>query len=327
MKITARANSNIALVKYWGKLDEAKNLPATGSLSLTLDCFTTTTTLIPIEARQDMLVLNGRAAEGKAAERVRNFLDLFRARAEKPIHFEVVSTNNFPTASGLASSASGFAALAMAANQAFGLDYSAEGLSQIARMGSGSAARSIFDGFALMRAARDFNDDVFASQVHAHADLDVKMIVIRCAENEKAISSTKGMLHCANTSPFYKSWVQDHATDLDRALGALKSNDFATLGEISEHSTLKMHATMLASSPGFWYFAPLTIQLMNKVRMLRNEGAQCYFTMDAGPHVKVLCRAREANALAEIFRAEAGVLDVCIASPGPGARLVSEEVR
>ncbi len=324
MKSTcAYAHTNIALIKYWGKLPGHLNLPATGSLSLTLENFGTQTALSFIDAPQDVFVLNNQQQIGEPLLRVQLFLDIVRALSKNDQHCLVDSRNDVPTRSGLASSASGFAALSLAANQLFSLNLNPIDLSQLARVGSGSAARSIFGEFVYMHPGSPVDKTGgYAEPLTTDPSLDVRLIVVQCASTPKKISSRAGMMHTSATSPYYSSWIATHAQDLEEATRAAMQGDFKTLGELTEHSTLKMHASMLAAKPAFWYFEPLTITVMNRVKALRDDGAHCYFTMDAGPHVKVLCQAQQAQAITNELRKIEGIVQIDIAKPGPGAKLI-----
>lgn len=319
----AYAHTNIALIKYWGKLDSDLNLPATGSLSLTLNGFGTQTEISFTENPQDIFFLNDVKKDGVPLLRVQKFLDVVRSMAQSTARCLVRSKNEVPTKSGLASSASGFAALAMACNQHFDLKLNKTDLSRLARVGSGSAARSIFGGFALMHAGvlADSNSG-FAESIEASPKLDVCLIVVQCSHAEKQMSSTEGMNHTARTSPFYKSWIESHDQDLNQATQAVKDGNLPVLGKLMEHSTLKMHATMLAAEPGFSYIEPLTLTVINQVRKLRKSGYNCYFTMDAGPHVKVLCPTSEAKAIASDLRNISDITQINISPLGPGAFVI-----
>ncbi|MBM4281285.1 MAG: diphosphomevalonate decarboxylase [Deltaproteobacteria bacterium] len=320
---TAYAHTNIALVKYWGKRKGAiagLNLPATGSLSLTLDRFGTETRIEPADA--DDFVLGSQPVSPGEAAKVFAFLDRVRALAGSTARVRVTSRNDVPTAAGLASSASAFAALAVAATRAFGVSLDERALSQLARQGSGSAARSIFGGFVLLhRGARDDGADCFAEPLPS--TLPVNLVVVRCGEGKKDTGSTDGMDHTAATSPYFRAWVDTHAADLDEARRALAGGDLPRLGEVMEHSTLKMHATTLAARPGFFYFQPTTIAVLQAVRALRAAGTPCWATMDAGPHVKVLCAPAVAGAVAAALQAIGGVRGVEVAAPGPAARVLA----
>lgn len=333
--VRARAHTNIALVKYWGKRDAALNLPATGSLSLTLDRFHTTTTLTPHDDERDTLVLDGEVASEHERARVSRFLDLVRSLAQRGAdgsgdrgarqRFAVTSENTVPTAAGLASSASAFAALALAGARAVGLPLEARELSVLARRGSGSAARSLFGGFALMhRGALDDGSDSFAEPVPCPPSLDVRLVVVRCGTGRKKLGSTEAMERTTRTSPFYDAWVRTHEADLDEAERAVRAGELGRLGDVMERSTMKMHATGLGAQPPFWYLAPPTLAVMDEVTRLRGEGARCWFTMDAGPHVKVLVPTADADEIARALGQLHGVVGVDVAAPGPAAALLED---
>jgi diphosphomevalonate decarboxylase len=339
---TAQAGTNIALVKYWGKRDAALNLPATGSLSLTLAELGTRTTVRFLEeddhADADGVTLNGAPADARVRARVSAFLDRVRARAGISQRAEVVSENSVPTAAGLASSASGFAALALAASRAAGLDLTSAELSELARLGSGSAARSIFGGFVEMaRGERaDGRDAVAAplgrvdgdaaSEASAHVPWDVRLVVAITAAGEKAEGSTSAMDRTARTSPFYPAWVASAPGDLIEARAAIAARDLARLGAVAERSALRMHATALAADPPILYWNAATVAAIHATRGLRARGIAAYFTIDAGPHVKLLCAAADAAAVAAAMADVPGVLRTITASPGPGAHLVDARV-
>ena len=306
--ISAVAHTNIALIKYWGKRSSLENLPAVVSLSLTLDCFFTKTTIS--ESDQTQFILNGVEQSGDRLKRVQDFLGLIAPGK----HCEVSSENHVPTQSGLASSASGVAALAVAANAFFKLDLDKRGLSELARRGSGSAARSIFPGLTLM--------DLEGYAEAVESELDLNLLVVQCASTEKKIDSRTAMNLTAQSSAYYPTWVESHAADLQDALKAVHQNNFQKLGELTEYSTLKMHASMLAARPAIWYFEPLSFAVMNTVRDLRRQGLQAYFTLDAGPHVKILCQSTDVAILKQELEKIIGISKIQHAKPGPGAYLV-----
>ena len=322
---TAVAGTNIALVKYWGKRDAALNLPAAGSLSLTLDALGTRTSVRFTDAlAADRLTLDGAAADARATARVAAFLDRVRARAQLEARAEVVSENTVPTASGLASSASGFAALALAATHAAGLSPSPAELSELSRLGSGSAARSIFGGFVEMaRGERaDGRDAVAAPLPGGDAWRDVRLVVAVTSDAAKALGSTEAMERTSRTSPYYAAWIASVADDLAEARAAVEARDLTRLGVVAERSALRMHASALAAEPGILYWNAATVAAMGAVRALRDQGVAAYFTIDAGPHVKVLCAAADAHTVEDALLRCPGVLRTVVASPGEGAHLV-----
>lgn len=326
----ATAHSNIALVKYWGKRDgrvAELNLPAVGSLSMTLDQLRSETTIRP-DVR-DSFTLDGQTLDGKPAAKVFEQLDrvwrLGGLAATRP-RCAVDSTNHLPTAAGLASSASGFAALTLAAAGSFGLATQLDAstrtrLSSWARMGSGSAARSIWGGFVRLDAGHaDDGSDCIARPLFDAGHWDVRLLVVHTARGAKSVASTGGMEASRLTSPYYDAWVATAAADLDAAEQALSGRAFEQLGEVMEHSCFKMHACMLATRPPLVYWNGTTLEVIRAVWQLRETGgARGYVTSDAGPHVKVLCRGPDAAALAESLTAVAGVHEVQIIAPGPDA--------
>lgn len=325
---TARAHANIALVKYWGKRDRALNLPAAGSLSLTLDALATTTEVaFGSDRARDRFWLNDTEVGGAALERLSAWLDLVRERAHIVDRAEVRSANNFPTASGLASSASAYAALAVAASAAAGLELEARELSILARRGSGSAARSIFGGLVAMRAGASADGrDAHAEPIEAapgFAERLAMVVAVVGGGGAKAISSRDAMEHCAATSPLYGAWLEAVPRDLAAARGALERGDFHGLGEICEGSALAMHAAAIASRPSINYWRPATLRLMDAVRALRHhKGLAAFFTIDAGPHVKVLTERDAVEPVAAALAAVDGVTEVVRCHPGPAAALV-----
>jgi diphosphomevalonate decarboxylase len=328
-KATAKACANIALVKYWGKRPGALNLPAAGSLSLTLDALVTTTRVeLDPALASDELVLDGVAARGGELARASEMLDLIRAQARLADRARVVSANEFPTASGLASSASGFAALAVAAAAAAGVAIAPRALSILARRGSGSAARSVFGGFVRMHAGRDDDgSDAFAEPIDSPLIDRVRMVIaIVGGGAPKAFGSRDAMAHTAATSPLYRAWLELVPRDLAAAEAALARGDLDELGAIAEGNALAMHASAMAARPAVIYWQPATLAAIAEVRALRAAGRAAWATMDAGPHVKVLTTAADAEPVAAAMRAVPGVTEVVIAAAGGPARVVSTAV-
>lgn len=316
-KAKARAHANIALIKYWGKKDDELVLPINSSLSLTLDCFYTETEVVFDDSLdEDYFYLNDDKENKLATEKVSRFLDLFRRTAGINTPALVKSRNYVPTAAGLASSASGLAALAAAANVASGLNLDHRELSMYARQGSGSATRSIFGGFVEWQKGIS-GDDSYAVEID-DANWDIGMVVVIVNKEEKTVSSREGMKRTVATSPFYKAWVESAGEDLKNIKVAIKNRDFDQMGMIAESNGLKMHASMLGANPPLSYWEPESIVVMQMVRELRSQGISCYFTMDAGPNVKIICRLSESNIikarLEERFKAE----QIIVSGPGPG---------
>ena len=326
---TARAHSNIALVKYWGKRDEALHLPTNGSLSLTLDgLYTTTTVAFEAGLSADVFVRDGAVRTGGEAARVTRFLDLVRARAGFDTCARVTSRNDVPTAAGLASSASGFAALAAAASRAAGLELTPAELSALARRGSGSASRSIFGGFAEWRKGeRPDGLDSHGVPLAPQGHWEVRMVVTLLSAAPKSRSSRDGMRETVKTSPFYPGWLATVEGDLAAARQAIAARDLEALGTVAERSALKMHATMLGAQPPFTYWQPATLAVMHAVWALREAGVPAWITIDAGPNVKVLTDAAHQPAVEDALRAVAGVEGLVACGPGPGVAWLDEPVR
>lgn len=317
----AIAHSNIALIKYWGKSDSTLNLPAVPSLSLTLDGLTTTTRVhFDATLDTDQVELDGKLAHGSEQTRVVTLLDRVRALAQTDTRARVSSHNDFPTAAGLASSASGFAALALASASAAGLALEVEALSALARQSSASAARSLFGGFVNLLAGAES-----ACQVAPSEHWDLRLLVAVTEEGKKPVGSTQAMEITKRDSPYYAAWLA-HAPSLYReAELAIQNRQFDALGAAMEQSTLMMHASMWATRPAILFLTGATLSVMHRVRTLRSQGLPCYFTIDAGPHVKVLTPTPHAEALERELAALDQVLRVIPCAPGPGARLTADE--
>lgn len=323
MQATAIAHPNIAFVKYWGKRDIDRNVPAAGSVSMTLDGLETRTTVEFSETLSaDSLQLDGDpVGSGETLHRVEAFLDLVRQRAGIDRAARVETRNNFPTAGGLASSASGFAALARAATQAAGVELSERELSALARRGSGSAARSIFGGFVRMEVG-DEGEGAAGFQVAGPDHWNLRCVIVETAEGPKSVGSTEGMLHTERTSPYYDAWIESVSGDVEEAVAAIRDREFDGLAEVAERSCLRMHAAAMSADPGILYWNGTTVEVIHRVRAARDGGVDAFFTVDAGPHVKVFCEpAAEADVVSLVEGAD-GVRDVHVVGPGEGARLL-----
>ncbi len=318
--VVAVAHANIALAKYWGKADDANNIPAVPSLSLTLGALTTRTR-VDLDARlaEDAVVLDAIAATGRARERVVAMLDALRARVRSTVRARVSSSNDFPTAAGLASSASGFAALALAASNAYGLALDESELSALARRASASAARSVLGGYVELRQGAQA-----AERLLPGSELPLVMLVAVTVRGKKSVGSTEGMRHTRATSPYYAAWLEQAPAIYERVRAGVLARDLEAIGTAMEESALTMHASMLAARPAIVYFAPATLAAMEAVRTLRRAGTLAYFTMDAGPHVKVLTRSESADAVERALAAVPGVSSVLRSGPGGDARLEPE---
>ncbi|KFI39276.1 diphosphomevalonate decarboxylase [Bifidobacterium actinocoloniiforme DSM 22766] len=321
----ARANANIALIKYWGKADEDLIIPRTSSLSLTLDGLSTRTDVEFLRSgaadgpAADSLTIDDEPKSGKPLERVSRFLDVVRAQAGIDAPARVCSYNTVPYGAGLASSSSAFAALAGAACAAAGLELSNRELSRLARRGSGSACRSIYGGLVKWEAG---HDDASSYAVPVESDLDLALIVVLVSGQEKTVSSRLAMRRTVETSPLYQAWAEQSAVDLDEALAAIRARDLERLGELVEANALGMHAAMLAARPAICYWRPETLRVFEAVRAVRADGLGAWSTLDAGPNLKVLTGGGQAAAVADQLRARLPGVNIQVHRAGPGLRIM-----
>jgi diphosphomevalonate decarboxylase len=320
---TAVAHPNIALAKYWGKAAGGGNAPAVPSLSVTLSGMETRTRVhFREDASADTFALDGAPASAAETARVVGLLDTVRARAGFSLRAEITSANDFPTASGLASSASGFAALALAAMAAAGLPHDLAFASDLARRASASSARSLFGGYVALAAGDGTDGFLPAVPVADGAALPLRVCVAVTTTGRKEVASRSGMNHTASTSPYYRAWLEHAPTVFAAVRDAILASNFKALGEAAEESALAMHASAIASRPGIIYWNGVSVETLAAVRSLRAAGVAAYATMDAGPHVKVLCQPHDESTVVAALRAVPGVRDVLITQPGPGAHLV-----
>ena len=289
----AKADANIALIKYWGKEDEELIIPNNNSLSMTLENLYTETIVNFSDSDKDLFYLDNNLQDEKETAKISKYIDIFRKLASSDKRVEIHSFNHVPTAAGLASSASGFAALSAALNSLFELNYEKENLTKLARLGSGSASRSIYGGFVEWIKGED-HETSFAKKID-DGDFDIAMIILVLNEEKKDISSRKAMKQTVETSPLYHSFVESSKKDIIAIKKAIKDRDIDEIGKIAEHNAMKMHATMLGSNPPIIYFKEKSIQAINKVKELRKMGLSVYYTMDAGPNVKLIVRKTEVD--------------------------------
>ena len=295
---TVSAHPNIALVKYWGKKLSDNNIPATPSVSATLDTLSTTTSVR--EDSRDSISLDGREVQDL---KIVNWLA--RIRGKYPIPpVRIESNSNFPSSSGLASSASGFAALAVATNEAFDLDLDFGSLCELARLGSISAARSMCGGFVSL----DPNSDgCIPVQVHPMDFWDLQVVVAIVDPRQKSVSSTAGMERSVSTSTYYEGWTSATESDYQESLLALKNRDFPRLANVAESSCCKLHALMLSSAPPLIYWKSGTLAAIDTIRRLQEANLGVFFTIDAGPQVKAFCLAKDAEVVEEHLNDTLGV--------------------
>ena len=296
-RVTARAGANIAFIKYWGNRPGGENLPLNPSLSMTLASCETTTTVERIpDAAEDEVMLNGRPASAPALERVVCFLDGIRRSAGVSDRVRMHSSNSFPIGCGIASSASGFAALALAAGKAYGLEADERELSRRARLGSGSAARSVMGGFVALRAGTK-HEETFAEAVAPETHWpEIRDVIVVVSGEEKKTSSARGH-RVAHTSEMLAGRVAAVPERFERVKRSILDRDLAALGEAAEADALSMHAVMMTSAPPLLYWSGRTVELIRCVWALRERGVQAYFTIDAGPNVHIITLESELSAV------------------------------
>jgi diphosphomevalonate decarboxylase len=295
------APTNIALCKYWGKRDQELNLPVTSSLSISLGDKGATTELIVSKHQHDLIFLNNLPVElsSSFAKKLIDFLELFRANNEP--HFIINIETNVPVAAGLASSACGFASVVKTLNALYGWSLDDEELSMLARLGSGSASRSIWQGFVEWHAGEKADgSDCFAEPLAERwPELCVGLLIL--SEKEKSISSREAMQRTVLTSPLYAAWPTKVTRDLSLLKQALLVKDFSLLGKTAEWNAMTMHATMLSAWPPVTYALPETILSMRKIWQMRHDGLELYFTQDAGPNLKLLFLQKDAEMVRSHF--------------------------
>lgn len=321
---TAKAHTNIALVKYWGKKDQELIIPQTDSLSLTLNEFYTTTTVsFDNHLTSDLVAIDQQTLSKQAAKKVIHVLDIVRQLSGIKAFARVESINHVPTAAGLASSASAFAALAGAASAAAGLNLSGRDLSRLARRGSGSATRSIYGGLVEWQKGTD-DTSSFAQPILENVDFPIEMLAVLVDTKKKKVSSRSGMQSSVETSPYYDAWRQVVANDMIAIKQAIKAKDIDQIGHIAEENALRMHALTFSADPGFTYFNGETLTIIKAVEDLRKQGVNCYYTMDAGPNVKVIYDRGNRSKIVEELSNIVGPERLVVSQPGPGIKIWNE---
>jgi diphosphomevalonate decarboxylase len=302
------------------------NIPAVDSLSVTLESYWTETTVAPSnDLDADSLVINGEQKDaGSTYERVADFMEIVRERAGKQIFCHIESESNVPVGIGLASSASGFAALTRAAVEAFGLELSKTEMSEIARIGSGSAARSIFGGFVFLSTAETSEESV-ARQVAEPDEWPLECLTVILDSSEKEVSSTDGMIRTARTSPFYEEWLEfarQNAADIE---SAVRQKAFRQLARLAEKSMSAMHGCSLAAQPPLMYWNRRTQQIVRRVGEWRDDGLQAFSTVDAGPNVHIICKPEHREQLLGRLNEFGEAASISVSEIGAGARIVNGE--
>lgn len=319
---SAIAHPNIALVKYWGNRDDRLHIPLTDSISMNLgDIYTQTQITLDSSLKNDQLILNGTSAGKQTITRVQQFLDHFRQLSGIRSYCHIVSTNNFPTASGIASSASAFAALTMAASKVFQLDLDERYLSRMARLGSGSASRSIPTGFVYWQAGYDHQSS-YAESIAPPDHWDLIDCIAIIGDEPKTISSLEGH-RLAQSSPLQKTRVETAHSRIKACRSAIIEKNFTRLTEVVELDSNLMHAVMITSTPPLFYWDPATLAVIKNVQHWRSEGLPVLYTIDAGASVHVICLKKDMDEVYQRLVLIEGVKTVILSGVGGAARLIN----
>ncbi len=327
MHSVAEAHPNIALVKYWGKRDARLNLPFRGSIAVTvapLRARTAVTVHRSLDA--DQVLLHGSPADARFAGRVQAFLDLVREQAGRDERAVVETESDIPMAAGLAGSSAGFAALALAATRAYGLDPGEDALSRLARRGSGSACRSIHGGFVEWKPGKEpGGSDSLAIPLEPPDHWDIAIVIAVVNDGRKQISSREAMARTVGTSPLYPAWLRRVDIDLPLVRRAIRDRDLRLMGPVIERNCLAMFATMWTADPPILYWQHGTVEVMEAVRRLRARGVGAWFTIDAGPNVKVLCEGADRERVRGALSRVPGVRSTLTCRVGGAARRIPGE--
>ncbi|MFW5690131.1 MAG: diphosphomevalonate decarboxylase [Spirochaetota bacterium] len=322
MTVTASASPSLALIKYWGKLPEGVNLPASSSLAVTLEGLRTVTRVTAKSeasgGSEDVVEVEG---IHRSLEPYRALLDHFRERAGRTDRVRVVSTNSFPTSAGIASSSSGFAALALALNAFYGTGLPPSDLSAVARLGSGSAARAVYGGFTVWTAGSDRAEPVLPPDHWP----ELRIVVAVLDTAPKPISSRAGMTRSRDTSPVYSTWLAESDRLFREGTRALEQRDIEALGEAMRASYLLMFSTMLTATPPFIYWLPASVAILREVEAMRADGIPAWETMDAGPQVKIVTTDDHVDRVRGRLLAAVPDASIIVARPGGEPEVVSSE--
>lgn len=321
MKATAIAPANIAFIKYWGKKDNDLRLPLNSSFSMNLsDTYTTTTIEFSRSYKRDTVELVDGAFSQKEEQRTINHLHALRNSLGTSLFARVATRNSFPKGAGAAASASGFAALTVAAFAAFGKKMSEKELTIFARIGSGSACRSIPDGFVLWQYG-ERSKDSYAYSLYPYTYWDLRDVLVFVDSSMKKVSTTEGM-EKIRTSPFWQERVKGIPKKIQNVQKAFDEKNFSMLGNIIEEECINMHAVMMTQEPPLFYWSGTTIEIIRAVQEWRSQGLPVYFTIDAGPNVHLICEAKNEGAVLEKIKTISGTGLVIVNKPAQGAHLI-----
>lgn len=325
MRATAIAPSNIAFTKYWGKKDEILRLPENGSVSMCLsNLLTTTTVAFSLEYKKDEITINGGGVETGEEMRVIKHLDRIRKLAKINLKAKVVSKNNFPIGTGLSSSASGFAALTLAASKAADLDLSEKDLSILTRQGSGSACRSIPSGFVEWLDG-DTSETSYAIQIFPPNYWDIADVVAVVSEGKKEVSTSVGQ-QSAQSSPFMATRLAHMKERNDLCRKLIEQKNFKEFGELIEAEALELHTIMLTQRPALIYWTPGTLQIMKLVSHWRADGIPVYFTINTGQNIHLIVEQKNVEKVVSKLKQLDFVKNIIVNTPGEGTRLSNKHL-
>lgn len=326
-KVTAKANANIALVKYWGKQDVGLRLPMNSSAAIGLDKINTVTTVeFDEKYKDDEVEIDGDKFSDEEKERVVKHLDRVREMAGVSLKAKVVTQNNFPKGAGAASSASGFAALSVAAAEAVGLKLDQKEMSILARQGSGSASRSVPGGVCVWHTAEK-SEESFAEPIEVPKEWDLRVLLAFVGDLKmKKVSTTEGMALTKETSPYYEVGVREAGNNLKRLRRALERGDWGGFGQVVEDECYRLHILCMTTQPNLLYWTGETVAIFQRMLELREEGVEGFFTVDAGPHVHVVCQTKDMGRIRKEIEGIGGVKRVVECKVGGPAEVIDEHL-
>ena len=318
-EVTAIAHPNFALIKYWGKADSIQNIPAMSSISLTVDTLASTTQISQqLEVQENIWELNGERQSDLG--QILPTLDYLSEVGEVKEPCLIQSDNNFPTAAGLASSASGVASIVVAYNRFFDLGLTNKQMTKAAMLGSGSAPRSLLSGLVLLDTENQFDCQTLAEP----NQWPLSVVVCITDDQRKTVSSREGMEISRKTSPLYESWLKVNASHIERAKKAIKERNLRALGQIAEENCKQMHEVMRTSNPSISYMTNKTINCINAIEGIRSSGFDLFHTVDAGPQVKIICKTEDSGLIQKRISSLPSVRQTLVANIGYGARVINE---
>ncbi len=319
MKVKAQAPSNIAFIKYWGRKDEILRLPENGSVSMNLSDLVTTTTVEFGDFENDYIEINGNVEELEGSRAVKH-LNRIRDLAKIDLKAKVIASNNFPTGTGLSSSASGFAALTVAGAKAAGLDLSEKELSILARQGSGSACRSIPDGIVEWRDG-ETSEESFAESIFPADHFDISDVIAVVSTEKKFLATSEGQ-KSARSGIFFQKRIENIPAKINSIKELIRDKEFTRFGELIEAEALEFHSILFTSTPPLIYWTPQTLEVMKFVQNLRRDGLECYFTINTGQDVHVICQKSDSEMVSRKLGELDFVIKTIVNNPSQGAKII-----